>query len=331
MACFRGIVLAFVGSIAAITGAVAQDAAKYPEQMVRVVVPFSAGSMTDLLARVIADKLQQRWNKDVIVENRPGLARHLQRGQGSFRWLHADAHLQRAHRHQPSQQEPGVRSDQGLRRGDSGRHHAPHHGGASRLAGQERQGPDRAGAGEAGRAQLQLRRARQHHGHRRRAVQASHPDRHRARALQRPPGDAYGDHPRRCGDGLFVLRCRGRSHSERKGARAGRHWPQAPERPSRCSDLQGSRGARVRVRFLVRHPGASRYAESDRRKGQRRHCPGRADARRQSTLRAARRVPRQHAARPVRPDHQGRHTTLCRALQGVRTRTAPAAGVERPG
>ena len=74
MACFRGIVLAFVGSIAAITGAVAQDAAKYPEQMVRVVVPFSAGSMTDLLARVIADKLQQRWNKDVVVENRPGLA-----------------------------------------------------------------------------------------------------------------------------------------------------------------------------------------------------------------------------------------------------------------
>jgi tripartite-type tricarboxylate transporter receptor subunit TctC len=74
MANFHGIVLAFAGSIAAITGAVAQDAAKYPEQMVRLVVPFSAGSMTDLLARVVADKLQQRWNKEVIVENRPGLA-----------------------------------------------------------------------------------------------------------------------------------------------------------------------------------------------------------------------------------------------------------------
>jgi tripartite-type tricarboxylate transporter receptor subunit TctC len=52
----------------------AQDAAKYPEQMVRMVVPFSAGSMTDLLARVISDKLAQRWNQQVIVENRPGLA-----------------------------------------------------------------------------------------------------------------------------------------------------------------------------------------------------------------------------------------------------------------
>jgi tripartite-type tricarboxylate transporter receptor subunit TctC len=52
----------------------AQDVAKYPEQMVRIVVPFSAGSMTDLLARVISDKLAQRWNQQVIVENRPGLA-----------------------------------------------------------------------------------------------------------------------------------------------------------------------------------------------------------------------------------------------------------------
>ena len=58
----------------AVPGARAQDAAKYPEQLVRMVVPFSAGSMTDLLARVISDKLAQRWNQQVIVENRPGLA-----------------------------------------------------------------------------------------------------------------------------------------------------------------------------------------------------------------------------------------------------------------
>jgi tripartite-type tricarboxylate transporter receptor subunit TctC len=56
------------------SGALAQDAAKYPEQIVRLVVPFSAGSMTDLLARVVADKLSERWKQQVIVENRPGLA-----------------------------------------------------------------------------------------------------------------------------------------------------------------------------------------------------------------------------------------------------------------
>src|SRR5262245_892523 len=49
-------------------------AADYPTQAVKIVVPFSAGSMTDLLARVIAEKLQQGWNREVIVENRPGLA-----------------------------------------------------------------------------------------------------------------------------------------------------------------------------------------------------------------------------------------------------------------
>ena len=70
----QSLLLACVATIAAMSGALAQDAAKYPEQLVRIVVPFSAGSMTDLLARVIADKLQQRWGKDVIVENRPGLA-----------------------------------------------------------------------------------------------------------------------------------------------------------------------------------------------------------------------------------------------------------------
>ncbi len=43
-------------------------------QLVRIVVPFSAGSNTDAQARVIADKLSQMWKQQVIVENRPGIA-----------------------------------------------------------------------------------------------------------------------------------------------------------------------------------------------------------------------------------------------------------------
>lgn len=42
--------------------------------MVRIVVPFSAGSMSDIFAREIADKLNRKWNQTVIVENRPGIA-----------------------------------------------------------------------------------------------------------------------------------------------------------------------------------------------------------------------------------------------------------------
>jgi tripartite-type tricarboxylate transporter receptor subunit TctC len=46
----------------------------YPNQLVRIVVPFSAGSATDLLARALADKLGEKWKQQVIVENRPGIA-----------------------------------------------------------------------------------------------------------------------------------------------------------------------------------------------------------------------------------------------------------------
>jgi tripartite-type tricarboxylate transporter receptor subunit TctC len=45
----------------------------YPNQMVRIVVPFSAGSITDGLARILADKLATAWKQQVIVENRAGL------------------------------------------------------------------------------------------------------------------------------------------------------------------------------------------------------------------------------------------------------------------
>ena len=45
----------------------------YPNQMVRIVVPFSAGSITDGLARILADKLAIVWKQQVIVENRAGL------------------------------------------------------------------------------------------------------------------------------------------------------------------------------------------------------------------------------------------------------------------
>lgn len=50
----------------------ANPADAYPNQMVRIVVPFSAGSATDILARTIAEKLVERWGQQVIVENRPG-------------------------------------------------------------------------------------------------------------------------------------------------------------------------------------------------------------------------------------------------------------------
>ena len=60
--------------ITAVSGVAAQEATPYPNQIVRIVVPFSAGSNTDGQARIIADKLSELWKQQVIVENRPGVA-----------------------------------------------------------------------------------------------------------------------------------------------------------------------------------------------------------------------------------------------------------------
>ena len=62
---------ALIGSLVGTT--VCASAQSYPQQVVHVVVPFSAGSITDGLARILADKLSELWKQQVVVENRPGL------------------------------------------------------------------------------------------------------------------------------------------------------------------------------------------------------------------------------------------------------------------
>jgi tripartite-type tricarboxylate transporter receptor subunit TctC len=71
MTMIRKFLLGLAAVLAA--GSVAYAQAPYPNQLVRIVVPFSAGSITDGLARILADKLAGLWNQQVIVENRPGL------------------------------------------------------------------------------------------------------------------------------------------------------------------------------------------------------------------------------------------------------------------
>jgi tripartite-type tricarboxylate transporter receptor subunit TctC len=46
-------------------------AAEYPSRPIRVVVPFSAGSGSDVLARMIAPKLSESWRQQVVIDNRP--------------------------------------------------------------------------------------------------------------------------------------------------------------------------------------------------------------------------------------------------------------------
>ena len=45
---------------------------EYPEKPIRIIAQFTAGSSTDILARIIAQKMGQDWNQQVVVDNRPG-------------------------------------------------------------------------------------------------------------------------------------------------------------------------------------------------------------------------------------------------------------------
>jgi tripartite-type tricarboxylate transporter receptor subunit TctC len=63
-------IAAAAAAVALVTPAPAQDA--YPAKPVRFIVPFPATGPLDVMARLYAQKLGERWGRSVIVENRPG-------------------------------------------------------------------------------------------------------------------------------------------------------------------------------------------------------------------------------------------------------------------
>jgi tripartite-type tricarboxylate transporter receptor subunit TctC len=60
----------------ALAGGSAQ-AQQFPAQNIRIVVPYPAGGIADLMARDIANGLNKSYNPPVLVENRPGAGGHL--------------------------------------------------------------------------------------------------------------------------------------------------------------------------------------------------------------------------------------------------------------
>jgi tripartite-type tricarboxylate transporter receptor subunit TctC len=62
------------------TGAAAAPAAAqqerevetFPARSIRIIVPFPAGGPSDVLARLIGQKMTEDWNQPVVIENRPG-------------------------------------------------------------------------------------------------------------------------------------------------------------------------------------------------------------------------------------------------------------------
>ncbi len=44
----------------------------FPDRPIKLIVPFAPGGGTDVLARVIAQKLNEKWGQAIVVENQPG-------------------------------------------------------------------------------------------------------------------------------------------------------------------------------------------------------------------------------------------------------------------
>lgn len=49
----------------------------FPNRPVTLVVPFTSGSGSDTIARIISPKLAERWKQAVVVDNRPGASGNL--------------------------------------------------------------------------------------------------------------------------------------------------------------------------------------------------------------------------------------------------------------
>jgi tripartite-type tricarboxylate transporter receptor subunit TctC len=67
----QAIVRSFI-ALAALAMAVPASAQSYPTRSVRLIVPFAAGGPTDVIARIVAQKLSEAWGQQVVTENVPG-------------------------------------------------------------------------------------------------------------------------------------------------------------------------------------------------------------------------------------------------------------------
>ena len=66
-ACLMGTIL-----LSMLTCATQGFAAEFPERAINVIVPFTPGGSSDVIARLLANQLSKQWNQSIVVQNKPG-------------------------------------------------------------------------------------------------------------------------------------------------------------------------------------------------------------------------------------------------------------------
>src|SRR6266480_263849 len=70
----------------------------YPSKPVHVIISFTPGSSTDIVGRIVSQKLSDIWNQPVVPENRPGaggsigsaiVVKAAKANRGAINWGHA--------------------------------------------------------------------------------------------------------------------------------------------------------------------------------------------------------------------------------------------------
>ena len=181
--CVRVVGTLVLGAAAvfAASGAGAQSPAdKYPDKPIKIIVPFAPGGSTDILARVIGQKMTENWGQPVIVETRPGAATVI--GTQAAAKAEPDGYTldhrgEQSHHQSGAQCHDAIRRLEGFRADQPARPRAHRALRASLVSAQGCQGAGRARQGQARDDQFRLRRPCQHDASHGRAVQD--PGRHR--------------------------------------------------------------------------------------------------------------------------------------------------------
>ena len=160
----------------------------WPTKPIRMLVGFPAGGPTDVVARLVSDKLAQQIGGRIVVDNRPGAAGNIAvelLAEIEPRRTYAAVFLERDRALAGALHETRLRPAQGYRTGHRSRRGLPDFPRASFAAGEKRAGIHRLRESAPGPAQLCLLGNGHEHASRFGAVLAAHGHTDAARAVQR--------------------------------------------------------------------------------------------------------------------------------------------------